>query len=75
MRPVAAELRPSYQVQMQLMQQRQQQQQQPSSSSEYDEPVSRTYQYRKVIFRFFVLDRKSNAINGYNNTIRLVSVR
>lgn len=50
MRP-AAELGPSYRVQMHVqMQQRQQyQQHQHQTGSEYDEqPVSRTYQYRKV---------------------------
>lgn len=51
MRPVA-ELRPSYRVQMHMMQQRQQHHphNQQQLGSEYDEqPVSRTYQYRKVI--------------------------
>jgi len=50
MRP-AAELRPSYRVQMHMHMQQQQQhyQHQHQSGSEYDEqPVSRTYQYRKV---------------------------
>lgn len=50
MRP-AAELRPSYRVQMHMQMQQQQQhyQHQHQSGSEYDEqPVSRTYQYRKV---------------------------
>lgn len=50
MRP-AAELRPSYRVQMhmQMQQQQQQYQHQHQTGSEYDEqPVSRTYQYRKV---------------------------
>lgn len=50
MRP-AAELRPSYRVQMhmQMQQQQYQQQHQHQTGSEYDEqPVSRTYQYRKV---------------------------
>lgn len=52
MRP-AAELRPSYRVQMHMQMQQQQQhyqhQNQHQSGSEYDEqPVSRTYQYRKV---------------------------
>lgn len=49
MRP-AAELRPSYRVQMHM--QMQQQQYQHHAGSEYDEqPVSRTYQYRKVRIR------------------------
>lgn len=70
MRPVA-ELRPSYRVQMHMMQQRQQQQQQHQHhnhqqqlGSEYDEqPVSRTYQYRKVIIEIL-------KIYNYYNMIR-----
>ncbi|VVC36732.1 Orange domain,Myc-type, basic helix-loop-helix (bHLH) domain [Cinara cedri] len=62
MRPVA-ELRPSYRVQMHMMQQQQQQQHQQhaaQSSSDYDEqPVSRTYQYRKVMKP--LLERKRRA--------------
>jgi len=61
MRP-AAELGPSYRVQMhmQMQQQQYQHQHQHQTGSEYDEqPVSRTYQYRKVrtdyvyVFLFF----------------------
>ncbi|XP_025199146.1 enhancer of split mbeta protein-like [Melanaphis sacchari] len=61
MRP-AAELRPSYRVQMhmQMQQQQQQYQHQHQTGSEYDEqPVSRTYQYRKVMKP--LLERKRRA--------------
>lgn len=67
MRPVT-ELGPSYRVQMHMMQQQQQQQrhrqhhhqqQQQQTTAEFDEqPVSRTYQYRKVSVR-----------NDYNNVV------
>lgn len=60
MRP-AAELRPSYRVQMHMqMQQQHYQHQHQSAGSEYDEqPVSRTYQYRKVMKP--LLERKRRA--------------